>query len=70
MIEGEVFFDRKKDIEMRPLLAKEKKDLIEKERRTPGVAQPTVQQQPVIPTLSEEEIDGHLHRNTPRKIKQ
>lgn len=70
MIEGEVFFDRKKDIEMRPLLAKEKKDLIEKERRTPGVAQPTVQQQPVIPTLSEEEIDGHLHGKPVRKIKQ
>lgn len=71
MIEGEVFFDRKKDIEMRPLLAKEKKDLIEKERRTPGVAQPTVQQQPVIPTLSEEEIDDHSSHGKPvRKIKR
>jgi len=70
MIEGEVFFDRKQDIEMRAKLAAEKKALIEKERRTPGVAQPTQQQQPVIPTITEEELDGHPHGGSRRRNNQ
>lgn len=69
MIEGVVYFDRKKDLENRAVIAKEKKELIEKERRTPGVAQPTTQPQPVIPTWAEEEeLDPH---GAPvRKIRQ
>ncbi|MGE0882018.1 MAG: amidohydrolase [Blastocatellales bacterium] len=70
MIEGEVYFDRKQDIEMRAKLAAEKKALIEKERRTPGVAQPTQQQQPVIPTITEEELDGHPHGGSTRRNNQ
>ena len=58
-IEGEVYFDRKKDLEMREKLAKEKKDLIEREKRMPGVVQPTLPQPPTIPT--EDEWDGHPH---------
>jgi imidazolonepropionase-like amidohydrolase len=61
MIEGEVYFDRKKDLEMRELMAKEKKALIEKEKETPGVVQPTQPTQPVIPTLEEDDLDGHIH---------
>ncbi len=69
MIEGVVYFDRKKDLENRAVVAKEKKELIEKERRTPGVAQPTTPPQPVIPTWAEEEeLDPH---GAPvRKIRQ
>ncbi len=69
MIEGVVYFDRKQDLEMREKVAKEKKELIEKERRTPGVAQPTTTPQPIIPTWAEEEeLDPH---GAPvRKIKQ
>ncbi len=69
MIEGVVYFDRKKDLEMREQLAKEKKALIEKERRNPGVAQPA-QQVPFTPAWAEEDLDGHFHLDTPRKIKQ
>lgn len=61
MIEGVVYFDRKQDLEMREKVAKEKKELIEKERRTPGVAQPTTAPQPIIPTWAEEENDPHTH---------
>ena len=58
MIEGEVYFDRKQDLAAREQLAKEKKALIEREKKTPGQLQP-VQAQPLpIPTLSEEDIDG------------
>lgn len=70
MIEGQVYFDRKKDLEMREQLAKEKKALIEKERRTPGVVQPTQQGPGIIPTFSEDDLDGHFHSGTPRRIKQ
>src|SRR4029453_4923659 len=34
LIEGEVYLDRKEDLKRREVIAKEKKDLIEKERRT------------------------------------
>ncbi len=61
MIEGVVYFDRKQDLERREKVAKEKKELIEKERRTPGVAQPTTAPQPIIPTWAEEENDPHTH---------
>lgn len=60
LIEGEVYFDRKKDLELREKIAKEKKDLIEREKRMPGVAQPTLPQPPTIPT--DEEWDDHLPR--------
>ena len=69
MIEGEVYFDRKKDLEMREKLAKEKKDLIEREKKAPTQAQPTQPAQQVIPTLAEDDLDGHLH-GYPRRIKQ
>lgn len=68
MIEGEIYFDRKKDLEMREQLAKEKKALIEKEKKSPGQMQPTQPLPTVIPTLSEDDLDGHLHdgyRNHP-----
>jgi imidazolonepropionase-like amidohydrolase len=61
MIEGEVYFDRKQDVANRELLAKEKKDLIEKERKLNLPAQPTQAGQVFIPTLSEDDLDGHLH---------
>lgn len=60
MIEGEIYFDRKKDVEMREKLAKEKKDLIEKEKRVPGVSQPTNPSLP-IPTIADEAFDDHIH---------
>lgn len=68
LIEGTVYFDRKKDLEMREQLAKEKKALIEKERRTPGVAQPT-QPTPITPSWAEDDDDPHPHGATER-IKQ
>ncbi|MBK6797736.1 MAG: amidohydrolase family protein [Acidobacteria bacterium] len=61
MIEGEVFFDRKKDLEMRDKIAKEKKDLIEREKKLPGAVQPTQPAQTIIPTLTEDDLDGHFH---------
>jgi imidazolonepropionase-like amidohydrolase len=70
MIEGEVYFDRKKDLEMREKLTAEKKALIEKEKRTPGVAQPTQAGAPIFPTWADDELDGHFHSGTPRKIKR
>ncbi len=69
LIEGEVYFDRKQDLKMREKLAKEKKDLIEREKKAPTQAQPTQPAQQVIPTLSEDDLDGHLH-GYPRRIKQ
>jgi imidazolonepropionase-like amidohydrolase len=51
LIEGEVYFDRKEDIKRRDAIAKEKKELIEKERRTA----PQEQRQPtppITPTVS------------------
>lgn len=61
MIEGEVYFDRKLDLEMREKLTKEKKLLIEKEKKTPGERQPTVAPTPPTPALMEEDLDEHLH---------
>lgn len=68
MIEGVVYFDRKQDLDRREKVAKEKKELIEKERRTPGVAQPTTTPQPVIPTWAEG--DDHPHGNVVRRKQQ
>lgn len=68
MIEGVVYFDRAKDLEMRDKLAAEKKALIEKEKKTPGVAQPTVAGPAIFPT--EDDLDGHFHSGTPRKIQR
>ncbi len=61
LIEGEIYFDRKQDLELREKMAKEKKDLIEREKRMPGQAQPTTQPIPT-PTLAEEDLDTHLHK--------
>ena len=61
LIEGEVYFDRKLDLERRALLAQEKKDLIEKEKKANVPTQPVQGAPTFIPTLSEEELDGHLH---------
>src|SRR5262245_11173377 len=62
MIEGEVYFDRKEDVKRRDLLVKEKRDLIERERRAPQPTQPTITAPTIIPTLAEEEeLDGHPH---------
>ena len=61
MIEGEVFFDRKKDLAMRDKIAKEKKELIEREKKLPGAVQPTQPAQMIIPTLTEDDLDGHFH---------
>ncbi len=62
MIEGEVYFDRKKDLEMREKLAKEKKDLIEREKKVPTQPQPTQTGPAIIPTLTEDDLDGHPHQ--------
>ena len=61
LIEGEVFFDRKVDLARRDQIAKEKKVLIEAERRTAGQPQPTQTAPTPPPTLTEQEIDGHKH---------
>lgn len=61
LIEGEVFFDRKKDLETRERLAREKRALIERERRQPGQPQPTQPGREQAPTISEDDLDGHLH---------
>jgi imidazolonepropionase-like amidohydrolase len=58
-IEGEVFFDRKKDLAMREQLAKEKKALIEKEKKQPGVQQPT--QTPPVAFPTDEDYVDHPH---------
>jgi imidazolonepropionase-like amidohydrolase len=52
LIEGEVYFDRKEDLKRREMIAKEKKELIEKERR---MAPQDMQRQPmpqIPPTVS------------------
>jgi imidazolonepropionase-like amidohydrolase len=61
MIEGEIYFDRKQDLEMRDKLAKEKKALIEKEKKAPGERQPTQPAPMLPPTLTEDDLDGHFH---------
>jgi imidazolonepropionase-like amidohydrolase len=59
-IEGEIYFDRKQDLEKRERLAQQKKDLIEREKKMPGTVQPTLPQPPTIPT--DEEGAGHSHK--------
>ncbi len=52
LIEGEAYFDRKEDLKRRELIAKEKKELIEEERRSAPQEQ---QRQPlplIPPTVS------------------
>ncbi len=49
LIEGEVYFDRKEDLKRRELIAKEKKELIEKERRAGGGQDQQRQPTPAIP---------------------
>src|SRR5205085_10188213 len=61
MIEGEVYFDRKQDLQRREWIAKEKKDLIEKEKKLNLPAQPVQNSPAFIPTLSEDDLDGHIH---------
>jgi imidazolonepropionase-like amidohydrolase len=62
IIEGEVYFDRKKDLEMRELVAKDKKALIEKEKKSPGQVQPIQPAPTIIPTLTDDDLDGHPAR--------
>jgi imidazolonepropionase-like amidohydrolase len=62
MIEGEIYFDRKKDLEMREQLAKEKKALIEKEKKSPGQVQPIQPAPTILPTLTEDDLDEHPAR--------
>ena len=59
MIEGEIYFDRAKDLTMRETLVKEKKALIEKEKKNGGAPQPT--SMPVPPTPTQAEWDAHPH---------
>jgi len=61
LIEGEVYFDRKADLQRREQIVKEKKDLIERERKAAGQQQPTQPTPPLPQTVSEDEIDGHQH---------
>lgn len=61
IIEGEVYFDRQKDLEMREALKKEKEELKKKERETRGTT-PVGRPQPTTPMPNDEEIiDGHRH---------
>lgn len=63
LIEGEVYFDRKADLARRDQLAKEKKELIEKERRAAGA--PDQQRQPgpqITPTVSGPREEAHPHQ--------
>jgi imidazolonepropionase-like amidohydrolase len=52
LIEGEVYFDRKEDLKRRELIAKEKKELIEKERRTAPQDQQRQPMPQIPPTVS------------------
>ncbi|HYE73489.1 MAG TPA: amidohydrolase family protein, partial [Blastocatellia bacterium] len=63
LIEGEVYFDHKADLARREQLLKEKRDLIEREKNAPRQPQPTQAPQIPMPTVSEDEIDGHLRHN-------
>lgn len=62
LVEGNVLFDRKQDLAHRDQLAKEKKALIEAERRNAGQPQPT-QATPAPPPTEEEEGEGHHRHN-------
>jgi imidazolonepropionase-like amidohydrolase len=57
LIEGVVYFDRREDLKRRELIAKEKKELIEREKKNAGQGQPQQPLPPLPPTISEEEID-------------
>jgi imidazolonepropionase-like amidohydrolase len=57
MIEGEFYFDRKEDLKRRDLIVKEKKDLIERERKTPQQVQPTQVGPTILPIQPEDEAD-------------
>jgi imidazolonepropionase-like amidohydrolase len=59
LIEGEVYFDRKVDLERREQIAKEKKELIERERRAGTQTQPTQPSLPPLPpSVAEVETEG------------
>lgn len=62
LVEGSVLFDRKQDLARRDQLAKDKKALIEAERRNAGQPQPT-QATPAPPPTEEEEGEGHHGHN-------
>ncbi len=61
LVEGDVFFDRKTDLAVREQVAKQKRVLIEAERRTPGQPQPAQPMPTPPPTLTEDQVDGHRH---------
>jgi imidazolonepropionase-like amidohydrolase len=63
MIEGEVYFDRNEDLKRRDLLVREKRELIDRERRAPQQVQPT-QAGAAIPTLGpDEDEDPHEQKS-------
>ncbi len=66
LIEGEVYFDRKQDLEKRELIAKEKKMLIEQEKKLPGERQPTQQGPVAFPTMTDDGQDDHVHSSYKR----
>jgi hypothetical protein len=57
-----VLYDRKQDLAHREQLAKDKKALIDAERRNAGQPQPT-QATPTPPPTEEEEGEGHHHHD-------
>lgn len=61
MIEGIVYFDRAEDLKRREQIAREKKELIEREKKSPRQSQPTTPVQMPLPTLTEDDLDGHVH---------
>ncbi|MEP7270109.1 MAG: amidohydrolase family protein [Acidobacteriota bacterium] len=61
LVEGDVLFDRKADLASRETTLKQKRALIEAERRNPGQPQPAQPMPTPPPTLTEAEIDGHKH---------
>jgi imidazolonepropionase-like amidohydrolase len=52
LIEGEVYFDRKEDLKRRELIAKEKKELIERERRLAPQEPQRQPAPPITPTVA------------------
>lgn len=59
MIEGEIYFDRAKDLEMRDKLATQKKELLDKDKKTPVAPQPT---SAPLPTPTFDVFDDHPHQ--------
>ncbi|HEX5081163.1 MAG TPA: amidohydrolase family protein [Blastocatellia bacterium] len=52
LIEGDVYFDRKEDLKLREQIAREKKELIEKEKRSTAPQNQRQPMPPITPTVS------------------